>query len=75
MQYVGARVLTVHGRRRVRFVQSPPTTGLLTALASYVDGKSVSPVIEAVYPLEEIAAAHRSLEKSGGFGNRVIQVV
>ena len=32
------------------------------------------PSIGAVYPLEEIAAAHRSLEHSGGFGKRVIQV-
>jgi NADPH:quinone reductase-like Zn-dependent oxidoreductase len=63
-----------HGRRRVRFVQAPPTAGLLTDLAGYVDAKSVVPVIEAVYPLDDIAAAHRSLEKSGGFGKRVIQV-
>lgn len=38
----------IHGSRRVRFVQSPPTAGLLTTLAGYVDGKSVTPVIEAV---------------------------
>jgi NADPH:quinone reductase-like Zn-dependent oxidoreductase len=64
----------VHGGRRVRFVQSPPTADLLTALAGYVDSKSVTPVIEAVYPLDDIAAAHRSLETSGGFGKRVIQL-
>lgn len=70
--YLAASV--IHGGRRVRFVQSPPTRDLLTALAAYVDGKSVVPVIEAIYPLEDIAAAHRSLEQSGGFGKRVIQV-
>jgi NADPH:quinone reductase-like Zn-dependent oxidoreductase len=64
----------VHGSRRVRFVQSPATGPLLADLAGYVDDKSVTPVIEAVYPLDDIAAAHRSLEKSGGFGKRVIQV-
>ena len=64
----------IHGPRRVRFIQAPPTTGLLTALAGYVNAKSVTPVIEAVYPLDDIAAAHRSLEKSGGFGKRVIEV-
>jgi NADPH:quinone reductase-like Zn-dependent oxidoreductase len=64
----------LHGRRRVRFVQSPPTAALLADLAGYVDGKSVTPVIEAVYPLDDIAAAHRSLEESGGFGKRVVQV-
>jgi NADPH:quinone reductase-like Zn-dependent oxidoreductase len=64
----------VHGRRRVRFAQKPPTAGLLTALAGYVDAKSVTPVIQAVYPLAEIDAAHRSREEGGGFGKRVIQV-
>jgi NADPH:quinone reductase-like Zn-dependent oxidoreductase len=64
----------IHGGRRIRFVQSPPTAGLLTALAGYVDSKSITPVIEAVFPLDDIAAAHRSLEASGGFGKRVLQV-
>jgi NADPH:quinone reductase-like Zn-dependent oxidoreductase len=64
----------VHGSRRVRFTQSPATGPLLADLSRYVDDKSVVPVIEAVYPLDDIAAAHRSLEKSGGFGKRVIQV-
>jgi NADPH:quinone reductase-like Zn-dependent oxidoreductase len=64
----------VHGRRRVRFVQSPATGPLLADLARYVGDKSVTPVIESVYPLDDIAAAHRSLETSGGFGKRVIQV-
>jgi NADPH:quinone reductase-like Zn-dependent oxidoreductase len=64
----------VHGSRRVRFIQSPATGPLLADLGRYVDDKSVAPVIEAVYPLDGIAAAHRSLEKSGGFGKRVIQV-
>ncbi len=64
----------VHGSRRVRFVQSPATAALLADLAGYVDEKSVTPVIEAVYPLDEIAAAHRSLQNSGGFGKRVIRI-
>jgi len=64
----------VHGSRRVRFVQSPATGPLLASLAGYVDDKSVTPVIEAVFPLDEITAAHRSLDKSGGFGKRVVQV-
>jgi NADPH:quinone reductase-like Zn-dependent oxidoreductase len=64
----------IYGRRRIRFTQSPPTTALLTALAGYVSDKAVTPVIDSVYPLDDIAAAHRSLETSGGFGKRVIQV-
>ncbi len=64
----------IHGSRRVRFIQSPPTAELLTTLAGYVDAKSVTPVIDSVYPLDNIAAAHRSLQTSGGFGKRVIQI-
>jgi NADPH:quinone reductase-like Zn-dependent oxidoreductase len=64
----------IHGRRRVRFIQSPPTAELLTALASYVDSKAVIPVVDSVYPLDDIVTAHRSLEASGGFGKRVVQV-
>jgi hypothetical protein len=40
----------IHGSRRVRFIQSPPTAELLTILAGYVDAKSVTPVIDSVYP-------------------------
>lgn len=65
---------SVYGGRRVRFAQSPATGPLLADLAGYVDAKSVTPVIEAVYPLDDIAAAHRSLEKGGGFGKHVVQV-
>jgi NADPH:quinone reductase-like Zn-dependent oxidoreductase len=64
----------IHGSRRVRFIQSPPTAELLAALASYVDSKSVIPVIDSVYSLDDIAAAHRSLETSAGFGKRVVQI-
>jgi len=28
----------------------------------------------SVYPLADIAAAHRSLEQSGGFGKRVVEI-
>jgi len=64
----------IHGSRRVQFFQIPPTAELLTTLAGYVDGKSVTPVTGAVYSLDDIAVAHRALETSGGFGKRVIQI-
>jgi NADPH:quinone reductase-like Zn-dependent oxidoreductase len=67
-------VSALHGRRRVRFVQSPPTAELLADLAGQVDAKSVVPVIEAIYPLDEIAAAHRAQEQGGGFGKRVLRI-
>jgi NADPH:quinone reductase-like Zn-dependent oxidoreductase len=65
----------VHGSRRVRFAQSPPVAALLTDLVGYADAKIVTPVIDSVYPLADIAAAHRSLEQSGGFGKRVVEIL
>lgn len=70
--YIAASL--IYGRRRVEYFQIPPSAELLTVLAGYVDGKSVAPVIEAVYALDDIAAAHRALEMGGGFGKRVIQI-
>lgn len=67
-------VSSVFGKRRVRLVQSPPKHELLVALAKLVDAKSVRPVIDSVYPLDDIVGAHRSLEAGGGFGKRVVQV-
>lgn len=64
----------VHGGRRVRFAQQPPFAPLLADLAGYADSKSVTPVIDSRYLLNDIAAAHRSLEHSGGFGKRVIEI-
>ncbi|HEU5385069.1 MAG TPA: zinc-binding dehydrogenase [Streptosporangiaceae bacterium] len=50
----------IYGGRRVQYFQIPPTAELLTALAGNVDGKSVVPVVEAVYALDDITAAHRA---------------
>jgi NADPH:quinone reductase-like Zn-dependent oxidoreductase len=64
----------VFGQRRVRFVPSPPGHELLTALAAYVERKAVTPTIDSVYPVQDIASAHRSVEAGGGFGKRVIRL-
>jgi hypothetical protein len=50
----------VHGRRRVRFIQSPPTAELLTALAGYVESKSVIPVIDSACPQSAAGGAEFS---------------
>lgn len=62
----------VHGSRRVRLVRMPATGKLLADLATLIDSGGVAPVIDRVYPLDDIAAAHRSVEAGGGFGKRVI---
>jgi NADPH:quinone reductase-like Zn-dependent oxidoreductase len=65
----------IYGSRRVRFVRMPPTGKLLGELTPYVDEHGVKPVIDSEYTLDTIVDAHRSLERSGGFGKRVVRSV
>jgi hypothetical protein len=58
------RLLTRGGRMAAIALGSPGDLAYLLA----------SRMIEAVYPLDKITAAHLSLEKSGGFGKRVVQI-
>ncbi|YCK34240.1 NAD(P)-dependent alcohol dehydrogenase [Actinomadura sp. ATCC 39365] len=64
----------VHGRRRVRFFSGNPTTRLLTDLTRYVDGGAIRPVVDTVFPLDDIAAAHRTLEAGGVRGKVVVRI-
>jgi len=66
---------SIYGSRRVRFVRMPPTGKLLGELTPYVDEHGVKPVIDSEYTLDTIADAHRSLERRGGFGKRVVRSV
>ena len=44
----------------------------LRGLLAMIDRGKVTPVIAAVYPLEEIAEAHRLMESSSFFGKIVL---
>lgn len=65
---------TVHGRRRVRFFSGNPRTALFNDLAAYVADGAIRPVVDTVFPLEEIGAAHRALEAGGVRGKFVVRV-
>lgn len=52
-------VSTVHGARRVRFFRGKPDRELITTLTEYAERGSVRPVVDRVYPLEQIAEAPR----------------
>lgn len=67
-------VSAVFGGRRVRFIGKPPDAALLAGLTELVDAKSVSPIIERVYEMDQISEAHRDFEAGGGFGKRVIRI-
>ncbi|MFI7341018.1 NAD(P)-dependent alcohol dehydrogenase [Streptomyces sp. NPDC050085] len=65
---------TVHGRRRIRFFSGNPKSDLFTDLATYVEEGAVRPVVDRVFPLAEIAEAHRALEAGGVRGKYVVRI-
>jgi NADPH:quinone reductase-like Zn-dependent oxidoreductase len=66
---------TIHGSKRVRAFSTTPKTRLLADVAGYVDRGQLAPVIDAVRPLAELAAAHAALEAGGGRGKQVVRVI
>jgi NADPH:quinone reductase-like Zn-dependent oxidoreductase len=65
---------TVHGRRRVRFFRGDPDRELLAELTRLTDNGSLRPVVDRVFPLADIAEAHRALEDGGVRGKIVVAV-
>lgn len=59
---------------RVRLAQVRARRKDLNELAGHVERGELRPVVDRVYPLEEIAEAHRSLETGHGRGKRVIRI-
>lgn len=64
----------VHGARRVRFFSGNPTSGLFADLTALVESDAIRPVVQAVHPLADIAAAHRALEAGGVRGKHVVRI-
>ncbi len=54
-------VSTVFGAQRIRSFSGYPDRHLLNNVADYVQRGALRPVVQAVYPLERIADAHRAL--------------
>ncbi|HEV2635863.1 MAG TPA: NAD(P)-dependent alcohol dehydrogenase [Actinocrinis sp.] len=65
---------SVHGSRRIRAFSANPDADLLRDLAGYVASDLLRPVVDNVYPLSDIAAAHRAFEKGGVLGKHVVSV-
>ncbi|UUU19313.1 NAD(P)-dependent alcohol dehydrogenase [Streptomyces sp. DSM 40750] len=60
---------------RVRLLAARPRRADLKTLAEHVDGQDLRPVIERVYPLDEIQDAHRATETGHARGKRVIRLL
>ncbi|MER5973211.1 NAD(P)-dependent alcohol dehydrogenase [Streptomyces sp. NPDC002055] len=65
---------TVHGSRRIRTLSSDPDAAVLRALAGHVASGGLRPVVDSVYPLTDIAAAHQAFERGGVVGKQVVAV-
>ncbi|MFH8469028.1 NADP-dependent oxidoreductase [Streptomyces sp. NPDC017991] len=65
---------SVHGTRRIRTFSANPETPLLRDVAGYVTSGALRPVIDSVYPLADIAAAHEAFERGGVVGKHVVTV-
>jgi NADPH:quinone reductase-like Zn-dependent oxidoreductase len=64
----------VHGPRRIRTFSANPDTAVLRDLAGYVTSGTLRPVVKSVYPLEDIAAAHRAFAQAGVLGKHVLTI-
>ncbi|MFJ8935913.1 NAD(P)-dependent alcohol dehydrogenase [Streptomyces sp. NPDC102365] len=65
---------SVYGSRRIRTFSANPDTALLRELAGHVTTGALRPVIDSVYPLADIAAAHKAFERGGTAGKQVVTV-
>ncbi|MCP2168699.1 NADPH:quinone reductase [Goodfellowiella coeruleoviolacea] len=63
------------GPRRARFFAGNPTHRLFADLTGYVESGAIRPIVDTVYPLADIAEAHRRLEAGGVRGKIVLRVI
>jgi NADPH:quinone reductase-like Zn-dependent oxidoreductase len=65
---------TIFGAKRIRTFSNYPDHRLLNDLAAYVDDGVVRPVIGGLYPLPDIAQAHRDLTERTRRGKLVLTI-
>ncbi|MEU5630464.1 NADP-dependent oxidoreductase [Streptomyces rishiriensis] len=65
---------SVYGARRIRAFSANPDTAVLRELAGHVTSYALRPVVDSVYPLADIAAAHEAFERGGAVGKQVVAV-
>ncbi|MGW5231537.1 quinone oxidoreductase family protein [Streptomyces nodosus] len=65
---------TVHGSRRIRTFSANPGSAVLRDVADRVTSGALRPVIDSVYPLADVAAAHQAFERGGFVGKQVVTV-
>lgn len=71
---VGVAASTVFGSCRIRTFSAGPRTAQLAELAEQFTAGAIAPVIDGVYPLADIASAHRAFDKGGALGRQIVQI-
>jgi NADPH:quinone reductase-like Zn-dependent oxidoreductase len=61
-------------RRWVRFFSGNPASPLLAELGRWVAAGALRPQVDRVFPLDDIAGAHRALEQGGVRGKIVVEL-
>jgi len=61
--------------RHVHFFSGNPKTDLFADLTHLTDSGAISPVVDTVFPLADIAKAHATLETTSVKGKLVIQII
>ena len=64
----------IHGKQRIRLALGFSTHKRLDYLKKLVNSGKVTPVIDSVYPMEQIEKAHARAEERGIFGKIIIQI-
>ena len=72
LSYLAASTLFI--RRRVHFFSGNPQGDLLAELTRLTDTGALRPVVDTVFPLAEIAQAHKTLEAGGIHGKLVVRI-
>ncbi|MGW8378029.1 NAD(P)-dependent alcohol dehydrogenase [Streptomyces sp. ODS28] len=65
---------TILTTRHLRFFSGDPRHDLFADLSAYAAAGALRPVVDSVFPLEEIAEAHRALESGGVRGKHLVRV-
>ena len=65
---------TIHRNSRVQIFRGSPNSALLTELAQLTEQGRLRPIVDQVFPLDQIMDAHRALEAGGVQGKHVIQI-
>lgn len=73
MTYLAGTALL--GPRRARGFSNNPGHDDLVRLADLVESGALRPVVSAVFPLDQVADAHRALERGGVRGRYVVQIL